>query len=664
MALDTERFTAAGNKLLELRDQALRLISQLPDRTGLNRIPVPGPVARVAKSFGKGGAARRAVVAGFNKFPLVSFISRSLLRRIVISNLIGFLVLFAGILYLSLDSSWIINAKSEALKTQGEIIAAAIASNATVRQGQIFVDPDRLPTSDDSLIPFRKDAFAALKLSILPERVAPIFRRLTEPTKTRARIYDRRGNLVVDTKELLQKGDIGIGTVDALTPDNTAGKLTGPPIKDHERKNWPNTKTFWTRVQHWLIGKEVQVYREIGDANGQLYPEVRRALRGEEAVMLLLNDSSQQIVSVAIPIQRFQRVMGVLLLSTPPGEINKVLSESRSNLWPFVFLALAASLITAWFLERTVAGPMKRLSNAAEELSHDISAHTQLPEYADRKDEVGQMAQAFAKMTNSLYERIEASEKFAADVAHELKNPLTAASSMSQSLEYARTEEDRQQVVYQIQQELKRLNRLISDVSRASMLHAQLQRETAEPVDLEAVLSDISSIFSEKAQGAGKTLDCSVKSHVGQIMVSGNGGRLGQVFTNLIDNALSFSPEGGKVMVKARIEGEDVVVTVEDEGPGIQDDKLETIFSRFYTYRPTENSSRGNNSGLGLSISQEIIQSHNGEIWAENRYAKGGDKTTPIGARFIVRLPVRKPETTRGNSRLRQASRERDPTRQ
>ncbi|MCH9807641.1 MAG: sensor histidine kinase [Alphaproteobacteria bacterium] len=654
MALDTDKLTAAGNKLLNLRDRAFGVMSSLSERIGLDRIALPAPIGRFVRSFAAGGAGRQAIVDWFNRQPLVRFISRSLLRRIIVSNLIGFLVLFGGILYLSLDSSWIINAKSEALKTQGQIIAAAIASNAKVKKGQISVDPDRLPNSNDSLVPFRKDAFAALKLSILPERVAPIFRKLTEPTKTRARIYDRRGNLVVDTKELLKKGQIGSGAVGSAKDDKFAG-LTLKERKQLERENRPNTKTFWTRLQHLLIGREVQVYREIGDANGQLYPEVRRALKGENTAMLLLNDSSQQIVSVAIPIQSLQRVMGVLLLSTPPGEIDKVLAESRNDLWPLALVALAASLLTAWFLEQTVAGPMKRLSMSAEELSHDISAQTQLPQYADRKDEVGQMAQAFAKMTNSLYERIEASEKFAADVAHELKNPLTAASSMSQSLEYAKTEEDRQQVVYQIQQELKRLNRLISDVSKASMLNAQLQRETAEPVDLKSVLSDVSSIFSEKAEGAGKTLKYALKSRSGQIMVSGNGGRLGQVFTNLIDNALSFSPEGGTVQVTARIENGDVVVTVDDEGPGIQDDKLETIFSRFYTYRPTADSSRGNNSGLGLSISQEIIQSHHGKIWAENRYAGhrhgDSDNQAPIGARFIVRLPIKKPLVARNGSR-------------
>ena len=649
MALDSERFTTTGSKLLGLREGAGRLLSQAAERCQtsaqavgsrlrLNDVSTPEPVTRVASKFGKGGPWREAIIAWFNRQPLVRFISASLLRRILASNLIGFFILFLGILYLSLDSSWIINAKRDSLRTQGQIIAAAIAGSAMVKKGQILVDPDRLPATEDALIPFRDDGFAALQLSIRPEKVAPIFRRLIAPTNTRARIYDRRGNLVVDSNHLLRKGDIG------KLPDAT---------DEPKKKRRAKTKDFWTRLQHWLIDKEVQVYKEIGNANGQSYPEVRKALKGEDAAMLLLNEKSEQIVSVAVPITRFKRVMGVLLLSTPPGEIDDVLAKSRSDLWPLALIALLASVATGLFLTRTVAGPMQRLSAKAEHASRDISARTALPDYADRKDEVGQMAQAFSAMTNSLYGRIEASEKFAADVAHELKNPLTAASSMAQSLEYARTQEDREQVVQQIQHELRRLNRLISDVSRASMLNAQLQRETREPVHLLAVLRDVVSIFEEKVEGSEVKLEFNAVGEEAEFVVAGTDGRLGQVFTNLVDNAISFSPKGGEVSIWARIDGDDVVVTVDDQGPGIQEDKLETIFSRFYTYRPSEFSSRGNNSGLGLSISEEIIQAHGGRIWAENRYSgkANEDSSDPRGSRFAVRLPVMSPAVARSLSR-------------
>ncbi len=664
MALDSERYPGGGSRFLVLRDAVLRHLniagtkaqsigSQVYTQLGLENVPVPEPVRRYASKLGRDGTWRNAMLAWFYRQPLVRFISASLRRRIVASNLIGFSILFVGILYLSLDSSWIIAAKRDALRTQGQIIAAAVAGNAMVKRGEIQVDADRLPNKKNALIPFRDDGFAALQLSIRPEKVAPIFRRLIEPTNTRARIYDRRGDLVVDSSNLLRRGHIRapkVGGSSTIQNKNTVAASRHPKSSNtaesqqngalNEKQQRPDTKDFWTRLQHLLIGKEVQVYKEIGNANGRAYPEVREALSGQDAAMLLLNDKSEQIVSVAVPITRFKKVMGVLLLSTPPGEIDKVLSASRSDLWPFALIAVIASIVMGLFLARTVAGPMQRLSATAKHVSRDITARTTLPDYSDREDEVGQMARAFSAMTTSLAERIEASEKFAADVAHELKNPLTAASSMAQSLEYARTEEDRQEVVLQIQQELKRLNRLINDVSQTSIMHARLQRETREPVQLEAVIRDIVSIFNEKTEGSSHRLEYHLFGNPSEFIVAGNAGRLGQVLTNLIDNALSFSPEGGRVTVNARIEENDVVIAIEDEGPGIQEDKLETIFSRFYTYRPTEFSSRGSNSGLGLSISQEIMESHGGRIWAENRYGPKGRDGEPIGSRFIVRLPV------------------------
>ncbi|MEQ8823237.1 MAG: stimulus-sensing domain-containing protein [Filomicrobium sp.] len=625
MALDSDRDPSASERLMNLggrvtgwlkssRESLVAAMDPLYKKTGLHKVPVASTLQRVAKAI--------------SDLPPVRFISARLAWRIVVSNLLGFTILFLGILYLSLDSSWIINAKREAMKTQGQIIAAAIAGKAVVKNGDLEVDSDRLPVNKNAMIPFRDDGFAAIQLSIRPEKVARIFRRLTAPTNTRARIYDRKGDLVVDSIDLLKKRRFSTETI-------SAADIEAPVER-------PKTKNIWTRLQHLLIGKEVQVYREIGNANGRFYPEVRDALKGTDAAMLLLNEKSEQIVSVAIPIRRYRKVMGVLLLSTPPGEIDDILDEARNRIWPLAIMAVLASLATGLYLARTVAGPMTRLSETAENVSRDINLYTKLPEYSEREDEVGQMARAFSAMTKSLYERIEASEKFAADVAHELKNPLTAASSMAQSLEYARTDEDREQVVQQIQNELKRLNRLISDVSRASMLNAQLQRETAEPLKLETVLDDVVSIFTEKISGTEKSLKLRFDGPRHGIFVGGNAGRLGQVFTNLIDNALSFSPDTGTVSITARIESKDVVVTIEDEGPGIQADKLEAIFSRFYTYRPTEHSSRGNNSGLGLSISQEIIEAHNGKIWAENLYEKGANQKTakPTGSRFSIRLPL------------------------
>jgi len=552
----------------------------------------------------------------------VRLVTGSLLRRIFVSNLLGLLILIGGILYLSRQNVWLIDAKRESLRTQSEIIAAAIAANATVETERIVLDPDRLPEAEDALIPFRDDGFAALQLSIRPERVTPILRRLVQPTNNRARIYGRDGTLIADSAQLLSRG------------------LVAKPPEPKER---PKTKNFWTRLTKWLLNADLPVYKEIGNANGNIYPEVRMAMTGTTTPMLLLNENGEQIVSVAAPIQRARTVQGVLLLSSRPGEIDEALSQERWTVLKIGLMALVATLAASTLLARTVAGPMRRLSEAAEHVSRNISARHDLPTFGNRTDEVGQMATAFRNMTAALFRRIEASEKFAADVAHELKNPLTAARSTAEALAYAKDEAERQQLIAQIQSELKRLNRLITDVSNASRLDAELALQQMEPVALCKLLNGIVATFSDILRGSGKHIafepdpSCSEDA----LVVNGHDGRLSQVVTNLVDNAISFSPEGGTVLVRARRLGDWVEITVEDEGPGIPPENLEKIFRRFYTYRPTQEASRGNNSGLGLSISREIVLAHGGEIWAENRMAEGAGPDDPrLGARFVVRLPA------------------------
>lgn len=563
----------------------------------------------------------------FSRQPLVRFLSANLLRRILLSNLVGLFLLLVGILYLTQYHTWLIGAKRDALKTQGEIIAAAIAANAKVTRQEIDLDPSKLPEQEGSLIPFRDDGFAALELSIRPEQVSPILRRLTQNTQVRARIYGRDGSLIVDSASFLLPGQI-----------SKSDQRTEPEGKP---------KDFWTRLTQWLIDKDLPVYKEIGSGKGTAYKEVAAALKGAPpAPMLLLTDDGDQIVAVPVPIQRAKAVHGVLLLSTRPGEIDDILDEQRNVILLLAAMALAATIISSMLLDRTVAGPMRKLSDTAMVVSRNINQRHELPEYAERSDEVGQMARAFRSMTAALYRRIEASEKFAADVAHELKNPLTAARSTAESLAYARTDAQRDELVHQIQLELKRLNRLITDVSKASRLDAELARQHTEPV---AVVSVLENVVAGMRDEAGAR-DCKLALEVAggeaaraSYVVEGNDGRIGQVLTNLVDNAISFSPAGGRVLISARRDGAMVELVVEDDGPGIDEDKLSTIFERFYTYRPTATSSRGDNSGLGLSISREIVKAHGGEIRAENRYRDGRGALPGrdrAGARFVVTLPA------------------------
>jgi two-component system sensor histidine kinase ChvG len=583
--------------------------------------------------------ARRIHLYDFLTYgPLIRFVTRTLRRRIIFANSIGLAILLGGIFYLSQYHAWLIDAKRDSLRAQGDIVAAAIAANATVETGRIVLDPDRLPELEGSRSPFRDDAFAALQLPIAPERVAPILKRLLPSSDTRARVYAQDGTLIVDTAQLL-----------------TRGQVANPDVGNQERVK---VKNRWTSFIGWLTRGDLPVYREIGTANGTAYPEVRMALSGSATPMLLVSEKGEQIVSMAVPIQYRKTMLGVLLLSTRPGEIDEILAEERNIILALALIALAATLLASVMLARTIAGPMRRLSEAAENVSRNIRTRHDLPELARRGDEVGQLAAAFRKMTASLYQRIEASERFAEDVAHELKNPLTAARSTAEALAYAKTPETRQVLVREIQEELKRLNKLITDVSNAARMDAQLAIEEIEPVDVRIVLRGVVDVFKDMLAHDTKRVVLDIAEVPGNpiaFIVQAHEIRLGRVITNLLDNALSFSPDNGVVTVSARSTGNEVEIIVDDDGPGIPPENMESIFKRFYSDRPQTDRTVGKNSGLGLSMSREIVTTYGGRIWASNRQAepgapgpaqedqaglKGRRADGIAGARFIVRLPA------------------------
>jgi two-component system sensor histidine kinase ChvG len=611
MALETERTPAVASAWESIR-------------SGLARAG-----ALLVRAFEHASALGQAAGRWVLSLKPVRFIAGSLLRRIFVANLVGLVIMIGGIHYFSQYHAWLIDAKRELLQVQGELIAAAIAGDAKVETGRLVISDENLPGPGDARPALRDDGFPALELSMRPERVAIILRRLIEPEKRRARVYSRDGTLIMDSANLLTRASIA-----RYDPKTTSDAK-------------PRTKNFWTRLKAWMIDEELPVYREIGNANGTAYPEIRKAMNGEPNSMLLLNEKGEQIVSMAIPIRRSSsNVQGVLLISTRPGEIDQILSEERDLIWALGVIALLAAIVTSFLLARTVAGPMRRLSEAADHASRNIAARHELPEYKERTDEVGQMASAFGKMTAALYRRIEASESFAADVAHELKNPLTAARSVAESLAYAKTETQRDELVRQIQNELSRLNRLITDVSNASRLDAELARQKMHNLDATSVVTSVSQIFRDILTGDSRRIVTVVEPapFEGAFLVNGDSGRLGQVLTNLVDNAISFTPDGRSVTLRVRRVDGTVELLVDDEGPGIPDDRLDIIFDRFYTDRPETEARRGKNSGLGLSISREIVRAHGGEIFARNRngagtVANGADVKVQTGARFTVKLP-------------------------
>jgi two-component system sensor histidine kinase ChvG len=586
--------------------------------------------------------------------PLIRLVSKTLLRRIMFANLIGLAVLLSGVFYLAQYRAGLIEAQGDSLKVQGESFATLIAYNATREEGtgRIVLNPDMLPEIEGAHKLLRDESIAAMQLSIRPERIAPLFTRL--PATTRARVYGTDGVLIVDSDRLLKSGQLTI-----------RDRVDRPDQRDNRQR----VRTAWTRFMAWLQRGQIPVYREVEGANGKSYPEVAAALKGgHSTAILLITELGQQIVSVATPVIYRGEVQGALLLSTRPGVIDEVLQAERNNLLGLALTALTATLIASMLLYRTIAGPMRRLSAAAENVSRNIGARAKLPQLAGRTDEIGQMNAAFRTMTESLYRRIEASELFAREVAHELKNPLTAARSTAESLAYVKTPEMRDELVRQIQGELSRLNKLITDVSDVSRLDAELAYGCTEPVDIRNVLRGVMSIFQDRFDSDSLSLVLDIQDRWlpdGAFIVMGHDARLGRVITNLLDNAISFSPEGGVVAVRCRRIGEEIEVVVDDDGPGIPPDQLENIFERFYSDRPQSDSTLGKNSGLGLSISRGIIDAYGGRIEASNRVAADPgqvrndhpalkDRRRPgvAGTRFTVRLPAAGAPRPKGGQQL------------
>ena len=280
------------------------------------------------------------------------------------------------------------------------------------------------------------------------------------------------------------------------------------------------------------------------------------------------------------------------------------------------------------------------LSAAAVRVRRSIRNREEIPDFSDRHDEIGNLSVALRDMTNALYSRIEAIESFAADVAHELKNPLTSLRSAVETLPLAKTPESRARLLEVIQHDVKRLDRLISDISDASRLDAELQRNDVAPVDFAKLLTTVVSVQNETRQSDVNVVLSFEGGGPRAFIVPGHDSRLGQVVNNLIDNARSFSPEGGTVRVTCRRLRDEIEIFIDDDGPGIRPEAFDKIFERFYTDRPEQGF--GQNSGLGLSISRQIVQAHRGTIQAENRPGPADEDGEPTvrGARFIVRLPL------------------------
>ena len=382
-------------------------------------------------------------------------------------------MLAVGILYLSQFRDGLIEARIESLMTQGEIISGAIASSATVETDSISIDPEKLlELQAGESLPPGSDQLDSLDFPINPERVAPLLRRLISPTRTRARIYDRDANLLLDSRHLYSQGQI-------LRYDL-------PPVDEEDQGflGWLEKKLFDV-----FRNTDYPIYREQPGGNGASFPEVVNALSGSPSTIVRVSEQGEQIVSVAVPIQRFRAVLGVLMLSTEGGDIDRIVAAERRAILRVVGVAALANAVLSMLLASTIANPLRRLAAAAVRVRRGVKNREEIPDFSDRQDEIGNLSVAVRDMTNALYARIEAIESFAADVSHELKNPLTSLRSAVETLPLAKNEKSRERLMEIIQHDVRRLDRLITDISDASRLDAELAREDAGRVDLKRFIS-------------------------------------------------------------------------------------------------------------------------------------------------------------------------------
>jgi two-component system, OmpR family, sensor histidine kinase ChvG len=556
---------------------------------------------------------RKSVVARFTP--------RSLTARIALINILALLVLATGVLYFNQLRQGLIDARVESLTTQAQIIAGAIAGSATADTSSIVVNPDSLDDSGDST------AAEPLDFPVDPETAGPVLRRLLANTANRARIIDTEGNLLVDSRNLYG-GDI---------IESGARPLPAAPGL---------VVRYWNRLLDWIFSTDYPLHQEYGLDGNKEVPEVAAALNGASVSIVRLNDAHEIFVLVSVPVQRFHAVLGALVLSNQPGEIDQVIHAERRIVFLTLGFATLVALLLSIALASTIANPIRRLSAAALKVGRGGSRRVEIPDFTRRQDEIGHLSGSLRQMTSALYNRIDAIEAFAADVSHELKNPLTSLRSAVETLSFVKTDEQRQRLIDIVKQDVKRMDRLITDISDASRLDAELSRTESRPVDTARLLGAIVLLANETSKEGDAEVLLQVqpqKSGLGQdraYLAYGQDSRLGQVFRNLIDNARSFTAPATRISVRLRRIGDEIDVRVEDSGPGIRPENLERVFERFYTDRPEQ--SFGKNSGLGLAISRQIVEAHKGRIWAENRESPprpDGTKAV-LGARFTVRLPA------------------------
>lgn len=499
-------------------------------------------------------------------------------RLIVALNVLGLAILIGGALVLNELRQGLVNARIDSLTTQGELIATIMDEYATAGD----------PT------PMMNSALGSQMLQML-----------ANPKTQRARLFDARGRVVADSEWVADRVQKRM-----LPPARKRGETDGLHFDLLRLRRAP------TR-----------------EAHQELAAEVGHALAGQRWAGMRTGEDGKRVVSVSIPIQRVQAVLGVLTLEA--NDVDAIIAAERKALIPFILIAVAVTLSSSLLLNRLIAQPVRRLSRAADSVRLSRARKISLPDLARRDDELGDLTRSLQDMTDALSERMDAIERFAADVAHEIRNPLTSLRSAVETLDIVKDPAARERLLGILKNDVQRLDRLVTDISNASRLDAELSREQPKRIDMERLISDVVALYQATAKPGDVAVRYEPSYGLEPPAVMGREGPLSQIVRNLVDNARSFSPPGGEVVVGLAHAKGTVVATVADSGPGIPPENLETVFERFYTSRP-KGAAFGGNSGLGLSIARQIAQAHGGALRAANRQNADGSIG---GAMFILTLP-------------------------
>lgn len=497
------------------------------------------------------------------------------------------------------------------------ILAVNIFALALLAGGFFYLESFRVRILDQrsTMVVNQTVLTAAALEGATPEKIAPLLLHAGNTTRQRFRLYGDDGRKRIDSWQL------------------------GPPtyrIRDPASEEWQrHVARFLDRViDHVADAEHYPAFAEPADDRLSAWPEAMAARNGKVTFMVRRAVDRTPVLSAAIPVAGSSG--GVLLSTLNARDVIRSVRAERFRLGLVLAAAIALSVLLSLFLARTIVRPLRRLARAAQRVRQGRAREVQVPRLPSRRDEIGRLARAVSDMSLALRQRIDATEAFAADVAHELKNPLASLRSAVDTLSLVKEPELQQKLIDIIRDDVVRLDRLITDISDASRLDAELSRARFEPIDIGVMLQNLVKVREERGRNKGIRM-AFARPRLGTAVVMGDGSRLTRAIENLIDNAVSFSPPGGLVEIGAtRVENE-VLIRIEDEGPGVPPEAREEIFNRFHSLRP-DNDAFGKHSGLGLAIARTIIDGHGGHIMVQDRESGGR------GACFLIRIPWKAPE--------------------